>query len=70
MYVNRACDRLDPERRQRLEYMVDDIDRHLEELMLEKVEYFKHLHGNDTMSRESKVTFMSNAYSFEGDLKS
>ena len=39
--INRACDRLDPFRRERLEDMVDEIERNLDEVMREKAEYLK-----------------------------
>jgi len=31
--INRACDRLDPVQRERLEGMVDEIERNLEDVM-------------------------------------
>jgi hypothetical protein len=38
--------------------------------MQEKKEYFKQINSLDTASKQSKLTQMSNAYSFFGDLKS
>jgi dsDNA-specific endonuclease/ATPase MutS2 len=68
--INRACDRLDPARRERLEDMVDEIEKNLDEVMREKAEYFKQVNSLDTASKQSKLTQMSNAYSFFGNLKS
>jgi dsDNA-specific endonuclease/ATPase MutS2 len=68
--INRACDRLDPVRRERLEDMVDEIEKNLDEVMREKAEYFKQVNSLDTASKQSKLTQMSNAYSFFGNLKS
>jgi hypothetical protein len=68
--INRACDRLDPVRRERLEDMVDEIEENLDEVMREKAEYFKQVNSLDTASKQSKLTQMSNAYSFFGNLKS
>lgn len=68
--INRACDRLDPVQRGHLEGMVDEIDRNLDDVMQEKKEYLKQINSLDTASKQSKLTQMSNAYSFFGDLKS
>lgn len=54
--INRACDRLDPVRRERLEEMVVEIERNLDDVMREKAEYFKQVNSLDTASKQSKLT--------------
>ena len=49
--INRACDRLDSVQRERLEGMVDEIERNLDDVMQEKKEYFKQLNSLDAVSK-------------------
>lgn len=65
----RPTDRLAPDQRARLEEMVQEIEDNIDDLLLEKEEYFKG-DGQQSVSRKSKIIEAPNSYSLEGDTKS
>ena len=77
----RACDRLDPVARAKLNAMLNEIDNNLDELQKEKNEYFKQMGSNvstsqaksnwqsHALSAVSKFSTDPNSFMFEGESK-